>query len=65
MNKPKIRENIKNIINIVDSVQQGENTINKTTRDSYYQKHIYTPEGLLASIKVSAESAMKGLDEYE
>lgn len=65
MNKPKVRENIKNVIEIVDSVLQGESTINKKTSDSDYQKHNYTPEALLASIKDSAENAMKGLDEYE
>lgn len=65
MNKPKVRENIKNVIEIVDSVLQGESTINKKTSDSDYQKHNYTPESILANIKISAESALNALNEYE
>ena len=65
MNKPKVRSNINHIIKMADSVVKGENTINKRTSDSDYQKHIYAPEAILANIKVSAESALKALNEYE
>lgn len=50
---------------MADSVLKGENTVNKRTSDSNYQKHIYTPEAILANIKDSAESALKALNEYE
>lgn len=50
---------------MADSVLKDENTINKRTSDSDYQKHIYTPEAILANIKDSAESALKALNEYE
>ena len=65
MNKPKVRSNLNHIIKIADSALKGETKINKRTSDSDYQKRIYTPEAILANIKDSAESALKGLDEYE
>ncbi|WP_047374998.1 hypothetical protein [Exiguobacterium sp. ZOR0005] len=65
MNKPKVRDNLEHILKIINSIENGKSTINKLNNDSDYQKHIYTPEVLLAQIKDCADKALKGFEEYE
>lgn len=65
MNKIKVRNSLRNILEIIDSIKNGETTINKLNDDSDYLKRIYTPEVLLAHIEDFTNTALKGLDEYE
>lgn len=65
MNKPKVRSELKHIIDIIRSTESGKTTINKLNDDSDYQRHTYTPEVLLAQIKDSTTKALEALDEYE
>lgn len=65
MNRPKVIENLKSIIETIDSTESGKISINKCNVDSNYQEHVYTPEVLLAHIKDFATAALKGINEYE